>query len=209
MRAEEFIKEIIIIHGRLEPMEKYVNYFNNLERFPAFENFTLSENKIEDSHYFGLFNKDDVLISILHIADRDLPYYQVTYSQTSPEYQGLGCFRYLLDYAVNLYGNILSDTHQTIDAASAWKALSRYPSGKVHYYVYDMYDGSTKKITYSNYDEIWHNNENPVLLATKTINPPKLQEHIDRDNTIKKKYGRDHDSLFYGIKSSSHDYINP
>lgn len=194
--------------SRMEPIEKYNQFFINSKKVPAFDSLTFSQNKINEDHYFGLFN-DDNLISVLHIELRELPYYQITYSQTERNFQRQGCFRYLLDYAVSMYSNIVSDSRQTKEAASAWVSLSLYPSGKTNYYIYDTDNGRTEKITYKNHESIWNSNDNPVILASKVKHPDNIQEKLDRSNELKKRHKRDHDSLFYGKYAIWDDYENP
>lgn len=208
MRAHEFVSEIITIHSRTEPIEKYQHHFLSEPKVTAFGGYLFSDHIGDEEHYFGLFDGDQ-LISILYVVLRELPYYQITYSQTESKYQKQGCFRYLLDQAVMKYDNILSDSHQTKESEMAWKSLTQYPSGKVHYYVYDIDSHEATPITYYNYQDIWNMKENPLILASKVIYSKKVQEHIDRDNMLKKKHTRDHDSLFYGINSSSETYTNP
>lgn len=208
MRAYEFIPEIATIGSRLEPIEKYQHHFVDVPKTPAFDELMFGEKIDDDSVYLGLF-KAGQLVSILYLMIRDEPYYQVTYSQTEPEFQGLGCFRYLLEYAVLKYDNILSDDHQTPEAGSAWRALSAFPGSRVHYFIYDTQFGSKSRITRHNYDEIWNGDPNPLLLASKINYPTKLQEHIIRDNEIKKKIGRDYNSLFYGESAINDSFINP
>jgi len=93
--------------------EKYHQYFKNVPNSPAFGDLSYDRVTRADQDYLGLFNKTG-LVSILHLSIRDdHGLWQISYSQTDPTYQRQGCFRYLLNKAVDHHGTILSDDHQT------------------------------------------------------------------------------------------------
>ena len=102
------------------------------------------------------------------------------------------------DLSVATHGEILSDTHQTPEAVNAWKKLIKFPGAKMTICLFDTESGvmlDTHKLVF---DQIWNQDISPVLAACKKQRSKKLQEYSDIDNEIKKKYGRDHDSLWFG-----------
>jgi len=203
------IDEIVGLVSRFEPIEKYEGLLKNAKRTPAFENFEFAEVINSDEHYLGLFKYEE-LISILHIEIRDFSHhYQITYTQTEPKYQRLGCFRYLLNTALDKHDEILSDDHQTTEAETAWKSLIRFPSGKIQIFVFNPKTNTKTPVKEVSYDKIWNGEEIPILMAKKVTHTQDVMEHIVRDNEIKKKSGRDYDSLWYGVNSSGVDYNNP
>ena len=89
------ISEITTIQSRDEDIRKYTYLFDGVQGSPAFGNLVFKQVEGDwDDHYFGLFNDTD-LISILRV-DKQNKHYQVTYTQTEPEFRGQGCIRYLL-----------------------------------------------------------------------------------------------------------------
>jgi hypothetical protein len=203
------ITEIVSLVSRSDPMEKYQWIFDDLKKISAFGNLKFAELIELEDHYLGLFNNDN-LIAFLHLEIRTPGNrFQISYTETDINYQGQGCFRYLINTSVNRHSEILSDTHQTDESKNAWKSLIKHPSEKISIYVLNM---ETKNIILASLvpeNEIWNEQDSTVLLIRKNIFSPELLENWDRNNTRKKKNGRDYDSLFYGSLSSSKDYINP
>jgi hypothetical protein len=139
------------------------------------------------------------------VEKRNLPFVQVTYAQTENEYQGQGCFRYLLLQALTKYQNILSDHHQTKEAELAWKSLIKFPSGKMEIFVYDELNDKllpTKNIPES---KIWNEKEIPILLISLVKYPQLIQERLDADDIMKKQHNRNYNNIWFGHST----YFNP
>jgi ribosomal protein S18 acetylase RimI-like enzyme len=196
--------EVVLYPSRDVDLSNYQHNFDLTSATFAFNGLRFVENKTDQSHDLGLFDKD-TLVAYLRLDIRDHGLWQITLAQTDPKFQGQGCFRYLLLKAVEDHNNILSDDHQTQQAADAWKSLIRYPSNRIKILLYDFESKKTIPISDVLDSEIWNQKENLVLMITKQ---KYIKESI-RDTEIKKRYGRDYDSIWFGPNSSNDDYINP
>jgi len=202
------INEIVVYPNRMENIEKYTQYFKNANTLPAFLNLKMARNMTSDEDFIGLFDKTQ-LVAILHLNIRESGMWQITYTQTETNFQGQGCFRYLLTTAVNTHKSILSDTHQTNDSKLAWKSLIQYPGPNLEIFVYGV--NTKNKIPSFDIPEnkIWNNNENPVLLITS--NSSNITDRNDVMKKLKETTGIDRttDGIWYGPNSSTKNYLNP
>jgi GNAT superfamily N-acetyltransferase len=199
------IREIILMPSRVDYIEKYVHIFTNAHRVPAFNNLTFAEVKDTDVHFLGLFN-DAQLISFLHLEIRTYPYFQVTYSQTEPEFQRQGCFRFLLEKAVDTHSHVLSDNRQTTEATAAWKSLIQYPGGRMHFY---LFNGTTIDKLPLEYKTIWNNEELPLVIASKIQYTVEQLQRSKHDDERRMKYNRHRNYIWFGPNSSTPEYTNP
>ena len=204
------LDEIILTPEREDNMNKYVHHFVKALKQPAFHTLKFAQSKTADEHYLGLF-QDDSLVSYLQLEIRTNDLWQIVYTQTTVSFRGQGCFRYLLEKSVVDHGQVLSDSHQTVASANAWKSLIRYPGGRMLIFVYNT---DTKQLSSAHEIEsldIWNQTNNPILLATKVAHSMQEQENMDlRDRShLAKKTGRDHNSIWFGPGTSNGDYINP
>jgi hypothetical protein len=178
--------------------------FDKIEGEVAFSGLMYKHNFDSTSHYFGLFSDKLVSTLVINIGVS----YSITYIHTDDEYQGIGCFRFLLNKALDIFDNIISDHHQTKEASDAWKGLIKYPGGKFNVYVYTE-DGSLSDTRDVPESEIWNGNTFPILLISKISHSFKQQQFLDKLDESSKRVGRDYMTLFHGPNSSGTDYINP
>ena len=187
-----------------ENIKKYDQFFTDAPRLPAFEGLTLAHTVEPENDYIGLFEND--LISILHLSTREHGW-QITYSQTEPEFQRRGCFRYLLTTAVDTHGSILSDEYQSNKAKEAWKSLIKYPGPNLEIFVYD---GSNKILSLGMPEnEIWNGRVSPVLLIQKTTAASPSRDKIMTRLRETTGIDRTEKGIWYGIASSTTEYDNP
>lgn len=199
------IKEIVLYPSRIENIDKYQNILLKSQKSKSFESLELAEIIGSDEHILGLFDEEK-LVSVLHLNIRNHGLWQITYAQTKSEFQGQGCFRYLLTMAANKHNMILSDDHQTNESKTAWKSLIKYPGPRLDIWVYD----NNQKCNVSDYtdNDIWNDKPDPILAATSKSNSDdrsstmnKLKENMNIDRT--------ENGIWYGPKSSNKDYTNP
>ncbi len=201
------IQEIVLYPSRIENIDKYQYALLKSQKSKAFGSLELSENITPDEHILGLFDKEK-LASVLHLNIRDLGLWQITYTQTEKEFQGQGCFRYLLSTAVNNHNMVLSDDHQTTESKNAWKSLIKYPGPNLEIWVYDTFNH--QKYTVDDYTDtdIWNNKTNPVLAATLKSNISNRNPIMDRLKG-NMNIDRTDEGIWYGPNSSNKDYNNP
>lgn len=201
------IAEIVIYPDRTESMEKYNQYFKDATTSSAFGDLILYKSTNSDEDFIGLFEKTQ-LVAVLHLNIREHGMWQITYTQTALDWQGQGCFRYLLTSAVATHGIVLSDDHQTQASKEAWKSLIKYPGPNLEIFVYDV-DTKNKIPSFDVPDnEIWNNKSNPILLIT---NRSSISDRSRVMTRLKEKTGIDRttDGIWYGPNSSTDTYINP
>lgn len=202
------IDEIVVYPNRIENIEKYNQYFKNASGAPAFGDLTAYRHTGSDEDYFGLFNGTR-LISILHLNVREHGQWQISYAQTEPEYQGQGCFRYLLNLAITAHGSVLSDSHQTTASKDAWQSLIKYPGPSLDIFVYDTETKNQIPARDVPENQIWNNKDTPVLLAT--LQPVDVKDRDRVMTRLKESNGIDRtiSGIWYGPHSSTDDYKNP
>lgn len=207
MRAEEFIQEIVSTPPSGSKIEAYQYIFNNIKTIDAFNNLTYAKVNYNDSEYYGLLNNKNILVSILIMDLRDnSKYYQVTYTESLPEYRRQGCFRYLLLKSIEQHSTILSDERQTKDAEESWKSLIQYPSERIQFYMYNISKDSIEPVDIT---KIWNNTDDYTVMATnKHVTTEMLERSKIRDKyTV--KVSRHFDGLWFGPHTSTTEYINP
>lgn len=205
------IREIVTYPDRIENIQKYNQYFTNSQKIPAFGNLLTGRvTTATDEEILALFDRDQI-VSILHLNTRDHGMWQITYSQTEPEFQGQGCFRYLLNSAVAVHNTILSDDHQTSLSKKSWQSLIKYPGPNLEIFVYDT--RTKKKISSTRVQDkdIWNNKSNPVLMITESNSG---LNNTDRDRVMSRlkettRIDRTEIGLWYGIGTSTTEYYNP
>jgi hypothetical protein len=89
------ISEIILTPERSDDITKFLHVFTDATKSMAFNRLQFGQIIQSDEHHLGLFDQDK-LVSYLRLDVRTQGYWQITYSQTEPPFQGQGCFRYLL-----------------------------------------------------------------------------------------------------------------
>ena len=80
--------------GNITFIAGYQNIFDKDIKSKAFNNLMFAEHESNDSYFSGLFN-NDTLVAVLNVVFREHNMWQITYTETVPEYQGQGAFRYL------------------------------------------------------------------------------------------------------------------
>ena len=203
------LKEIIVYPNRNGDLEKYKNFFLNSNKRTAFDSLEYSRVSESDDDKLAFFNKE-ILISILHLNVRDENGWQITYTETDEKFQGQGCFRYLVNQAVNLHGEILSDTHQTPKSKIAWQSLIKYPGPELDIYVYDSETKIKHPASKILDHQIWNNESNPVLLVTKTsYNQNDVRESVMKKLVDQVGIDRTNNGIWYGLGTSDKNYFNP
>lgn len=202
------ISEIITLPSRDESMDKFT--FPGIKTTPikdAFKDFEFAEIITGDDHKLMLYHDGDV-ISGLHLEIRD-GYWQITYSQTLADYRGQGCFRYLLIIAVNRHKTILSDSRQTSESASAWKSLIKHSGGQFNIFVFDGENRIPANTVPEN--DIWNGKDIPVLMITNTLTGTNVVVSPGREKHMESKgnFSRMEKYLWFGVDSSTENYLNP
>jgi hypothetical protein len=181
----------------------------DISEIPAFEGLIFKEYMDGfGTHHLGLF-ADDKLVSYLELDIRNTEYYQITYSATSEKYQRRGCFRFLLNKAVEQHRTVLSDSHHTPEAKAAWKSLIQYPSGIIKICAYDVRTGDKKPAKGVDRDSIWNDEEEPVLMITNSEFSEEYLQRAKREHRGLIECGRDYKGIWYGVRSSNDHYDNP
>ena len=175
-------------------------------RLPAFENLEFAEVFVNDrSHVLGLYRLTK-LVSVLRVERIDYPYWQITDVYTEPEFQRQGCFRFLLEKAVDTHSHVLSDDRQTTEATAAWKSLIQYPGGRMHFY---LFNGTTIDKLPLEYKTIWNNEELPLVIASKIQYTVEQLQRSKYDDERRMKYNRHRTYIWFGPNSSTPEYTNP
>lgn len=196
------------VHTGYPDSHRY-HFPTDLMGIPAFEGLIFKEYLPDDeTHYLGLF-KEDKLVSYLQLDVRETEYFQVTYSATDNEYKRKGCFRYLLNKAVERHRTILSDDSHTPDAKAAWKSLIERTSGIFDIYVYDIITGEKYPTYRVDPDKIWNDKREPVLMITNTAYTEAYLKSARREHKGLIECNRHYDGLWYGTGTSGDDYDNP
>jgi hypothetical protein len=202
------IDEIVLYPDRTENIEKFAQHFKDADASPAFNGLSLSRNIDPDQDVIGLFD-DTQLVAVLHLNVRTHGMWQITYAQTDPNFQGQGCFRYLLTTAVTTHGEVLSDEHQTASSRLAWSSLIKYPGPNLEIFVYDLDTGHKTPAVGVPESDIWNNKGHRVLLIKH-----QSTDAAERNNimtALKESTGIDRtfDGIWYGPNSSTDTYTNP
>lgn len=202
------INEIILLPSRDESMDKFT--FPNIKPVPvkdAFDHFEFAEVLKGDDHKLMLYD-NGVVISGLHLEIRG-GYWQITYSQTVPEYRNQGCFRYLLIRAVNAHKTILSDSRQTTEAADSWKSLIKHSGGQFNIFVFNGENRIPATTVPEN--DIWNGKDIPVLMITNTLTGTNVVVSPERERHMESKgnFSRMEKYLWFGESSSTENYLNP
>jgi hypothetical protein len=201
------IGEIVTYPSRDGDVWKFQQYFDNLQTIPAFSNleYAMVSDK-HDTEYYGLLDDTKQLVSILVLDKRDLPYWQISYTETVPNFRKQGCFRYLLMKSLDIHSTVLSDEHQTIEAKNAWKSLIQYPSDRIQF---KMYNTRTGDIVSVEQEYVWNDSSEYVMMATNEhMNESIIQRSLIRDEYTTKT-NRNFDGIWFGPQSSNDDYDNP
>lgn len=202
-------KEIVLYPDRVENIKKYNNIFNNSKTMPAFGELLLSQVLSTSEDYFGLFNQQRQLVSILHLNVRDHGLWQITYTQTESDYQGQGCFRYLLTKAVATHGTILSDENQTNSSKKAWQGLIKYPGPNLSIFTYNTTTHEKNSAVDYSEDDIWNNKTIPVLMITSQNNIESDRDSIMKQLKENTGIDRTEYGIWYGPNTSNGKYLNP
>ena len=195
--------------GSITFIAGYQNIFDKDIKSKAFNNLMFAEHESNDSYFSGLFN-NDTLVAVLNVVFREHNMWQITYTETVPEYQGQGAFRYLLIRAVNRYKKILCDEHQTNEAKQAWKSLIKYSGGQFNILVYDPLTNNTEPVEHFSDDKIWNQKSSPLLMITNTLSEDQVIVNSNREQYMENvNTSRTEMNIWFGPTSSTEDYFNP
>lgn len=205
------LDEIVVGVSRSGDLHKYA-FLGELDSEPAFDDLMFVETFLSsEEHVLGLVNSDHELIAVIHLSIRDSGgRWQIQYTETAPEYQNRGCFRYLLIKAVNQHKEILSDDTQTPEAMQAWKSLIKYSGGHMKIWVVHK-DGTLSPTTNVDPSEIWHEDEYPSLMITNVMDGPGVIRNESRERSMKKS-GLDFRmeiNMWFGLASQADGFYNP
>lgn len=215
MRSREIIGEIISIDGRDEYVSNKNYLFNNIAKTktPVFDNgksYYYSIAMEYDVEHHALLENDNI-IALLRLENSRLNKNQVLSTQVEQSLRGLGLMRYLFNKALDIHGEIYSDTHQSAEVKHFWQMLIVYPESRYSIYIYNPEDNTledTRDYIGNVEKTVWNQQENPILVCIKrkyTIDQLLINEH---NNNIRKKVNRDDWSLWYK-KSNTKGYENP
>lgn len=205
------INEIVINPSREENIEKYTLMFSGLPLTPTpfYQNgLELDYARAADqAEYYGLFEKNQLVAILILDFDRlDLP--QISLAHTNTDRRGQGLLRYLANRALDNYPVLYSDTHQTKESQHFWQMLMKFSEPRYSVMIYDV---ATKQLASSkgvSHDEIWNQEENPIVALVRRDTSISEQAASLRGSQIRARYGRDDWSLWYGSHNED-GYTNP
>lgn len=205
------INEIVINPSREENIEKYTSMFSGVSLCPTpfYQNGLELDYAVavDQSEYYGLFEKNQLVAILILDFDRlDLP--QISLSHTNIDRRGQGLLRYLANRALDKHPVLYSDSHQTKESQHFWQMLMKFPEPRYSVMIYDV---TTKQLTSSkgvSYDEIWNQEENPIVALVRRNTSISEQAASIRGSQIRARYGRDDWNLWYGHHNED-NYVNP
>ena len=200
------VNEIVSYPSRDGNIGKFKHYFTNVKLSPAFSDLTFGLANNHGTEIYGLFNEDTELVSVIELDERDTPYWQISYTETLPNYRRQGCFRYLLLKAVENHTTILSDEHQTNEAENAWKSLIQYPSERLRFKMYHTKTGDIEDIDQS---MVWNDSSIYVMMVTNSHFTESMKHQSEIRDKFTTKNNRHFEGLWFGPDSSNQDYNNP
>lgn len=220
------ISEIIEVPSRTDDPSHYQLFFKNLKNTtptPSFSNgirygYVKHITDFNEEHY-GLFDGKK-LVAYLGLESDRIGKPQLTHISVDSELRGLGLQRYLINRALESHNEIYSDTQQTPESVYFWKMLMLYPEPKYKIYIYDTETNTRKPIVKrpsknythdESYGEIWNNQENPILVIVKDGIRETYESTVEfnRVDNIRKRFGKDYWSTWYGDYARDRGYENP
>ena len=138
---------------------------------------------VDGDQYYGLLD-DNTLVAILIVEFERIQKPEGVYMEVDKSLRGLGLMRYLFNRALDVNGEIYSDTHQTRNARHFWEMLIIYPEPHYKIYIYDTETGDKRRIDHPVgkiepiSKDIWNQQENPILVIVK--NPTTVKESLFR-----------------------------
>lgn len=187
-------------------MLKFQHYFNDVKFNTAFSNLNYAFTHQHGTEYYGLFDENNQLVSILELDERDTPYWQISYTETVSTYRRQGCFRYLLLKAVGNHTTILSDEHQTSEAENAWKSLIQYPSERLQFKMYNTKTGDIEDVDQA---LVWNDSSEYIMMITNSHFTESMKHQSEIRDRYTIKNNRHFDGLWFGPDSSNTNYDNP
>jgi len=200
------VDEIVSYPSRDGNVWKFQHHFNGVKLVPAFSNLNYALVNSHGTEYYGLFDENTQLVSILELDERDTPYWQISYTETVSTYRRQGCFRYLLLKAVEKHTTILSDEHQTKESEHAWKSLIQYPSERLQFKMYNTKTGDIEDVEQQ---IVWDDTSVYVMLVTNSHFTESMKHLSEIRDSYTIKNNRHFDGLWFGPESSNENYENP
>lgn len=158
------ISEIVIGTSRDDYIDSFVGNFADVTKTPSINNLLFAKNYVNDIYCFGLFDGEKLVSLLFVVHDSDLNKHMITRSLTDEQYRSRGLFRFLLEKAVDQFGEVLGDYSHSHKAILAWSSL--ITAGKP-IYTYNTKTGEYKLADEVDSGDIWDINDNHILLSYK------------------------------------------
>lgn len=182
------VNEIVTTQSRDNGIFLYSMYFDeSVPRHPIVLgttkygslNFAWAEH--EGSNYLGILDGDRLVALMIIASDRfNVP--QIELTETLSEYRMQGLQRYMLSQAVNKFGAVFSDDHQTPEAQAFWQQLIKAPGTEFKITAHRTPDMEEVELSNS----IWGDSDKIILKASKK--GPTKESIIREDYRLKQGY---------------------
>jgi len=177
------IAEIYTNPSRDESVQDFARHFSRPQQqrqlSNGFDNLAQLE---EELCHLGVF-EGGRLISYLSLHRTD-NFWQVDMQCTERDRRGQGFVRANIEWAIDLFGCIISDSAQTAEAQQVWTALIKHPN-LYHYSCYELDSGLQQPLVWKQgavEPNPWDQTEHTVILAcsrtVSTASTARLEERI-------------------------------
>lgn len=195
------LSEITTQDDRSVFMGKYAGIFDGKPRSPIkspkLPGMTWSRSDNNDSEYYGAFDGDR-LVGVLEINQDQNNHPQITDTATDPEYQNRGILRYLLNMALDKYGDIWSDHNHSEKAKGFWQRMIEIPGPYNNIDAIRPSTGETFRVTRDNFNDVWNERPEPVLRIHRLTRTVAEQAYHERTREWRRARGRTKAEMYYG-----------